>query len=230
MNLAVGIDPGSQKIGVCAIDITRGQPIAPAYGFGVLTAPSSRPAEQRLLLLGAALEHYFREVLPALFGSAAVIDLVAIEYPALSYTNKGPGKQNRHDSQFVLGMAYYMAWSVANRAADRSTVLHVTPGDASQAMGLATNALKLERNLAVAREVGGTFAYPEGHPEKGHIEGGPLNGAGPDTLDAWAIGVAGWAVYKTLKQAAALDNEGHRSHVSATNLRRPRQSRKRTLC
>lgn len=223
MKIGIGIDPGSLNVGLSIINLDAGTPTPINQGYATLhPTRAADPAEIRLLSLEPIVYSWLAQGISTILGTTQwTASFITIEYPALSYTNKGAGKQNRHDSQFVLGMSYWMAYTTCARYVRNfqelnptlsvgTTLFHVTPAQASEALGLQRGAPKEQRNIAAARQAGGYFAYDPQKPDRGSARGGALDGANPDALDAFAIAIAGWGEYHRASLEAAARPQGKR--------------------
>jgi hypothetical protein len=248
--LALGIDPGSHNLGVAIACMDSGSPVAVRGGFRTLepydptmtkTASHDLPLGKRLKSLGRALQRFLEQEVSALLGSDDwYLVFISIEDPSsatFSRKKVGANGKAQHDSfktQLILGRSMQEAVHVCDNYADafirlnptilrEIPIVEVEPAESSTSVGCARNASKLDRNIAVCKEVGGYFDVPlnkngDSKPESGKCSGGLLNGAGPDALDAYAALVAGAGKIKMARLEQAASNQaGQRSNVRVSN-------------
>jgi hypothetical protein len=236
--LALGIDPGSHYLGVAIAVMDSGSPVAVPGGFKTLEPASHKLLTgKRLKSLGKALKRFLEHDISALVGSDDwYLTFVSIEDPSSSTYSRarfgadGKKQHDNHKTQLILGRSMQEASHVCEDYADAFVLLNPTvlseipiievePSDASEAVGCKRNASKLDRNIAVCHETGGSFEYPrntkgEPKPDAGSCVRGPLHGAGPDALDAYAALVAGWGKLKIQRFEQMANNaQGQPSNV-----------------
>lgn len=130
------------------------------------------------------------------------IGSIGIEQPSDKF-----GK-DRHDTSYVNGMSARMAYTVCRDYVEGCELSHsrkvkiheIMPSESSQNLGLTRGAAKWQRCTMVATLGGGQYVWPEmnaPNPEDrkkyasdGWCEGGLLDGANADALDA---GAAAWS-------------------------------------
>ncbi len=204
VDVHIGIDPATVLLGVCAID-----------GDGNVFLPHVTPqAKRQLWTTYKASGNTLDERLDSLegklsdfltFGPSIYFSLCAKDYRIRTITIENPasgghgyfgGGKSRFDTSFVLGRAMQMVVSCCRTfRAEHDTdilLLESKASESSAAVGLNSTASKKARNLRCAQLTGGHFHIEnEDHPEKGFVVGGPMDGAGPDALDAMAAALSG---------------------------------------
>jgi hypothetical protein len=242
--LHAGLDPASKLFGFCWLD-QNGDALEPVqrssgeflYGFVTLRGTKEGKANRnaRLDQIEDALWSYIRTFPVQYFAALNAwradnglptytweIGSFCIEQPADNYFSDKhqPGKPktgNRHDTMFVNGMSYRMAYGVARgygREIERTQgialpIYEVEPAISSSLINLERSAKKWQRCSQAAIWSGGGYQWPgmELFDEKermkrsgeGWCVGGRLHGANADALDAFAAARAGFHFYQSNK-------------------------------
>lgn len=239
--LHAGLDPASKLFGMCWIDHsgTALEPIrqsngAPLFSFVTLRGTKDGKAHRNIRLdqIEDALWDYVRNF-PARYFTAInnaraeqgldlftwEIGSFCIEQPSDNYHASGAGAKrgDRHDTMFVNGMSYRMAYTVARgyaretlRLYNRSVAIYeVEPSQSSKLLNLRTNAKKWERCSQACTWTGGRYEWPGmelmdakermKRSAEGYCVGGRLDGANADALDAFAAAHAGFHFFRSDK-------------------------------
>lgn len=202
----LGIDPGSEFLGVAWLD-GFGNPLTSTEknpSFVTLKAPSRQGRQARLDILHDALTTYAtyffigyeswlnrnheRDGTPFL---SLELTAIGIEEPSDRF------KGDSHTTPFVNGMSFRTAYLAAQELLgfihSTAPIYELKPGKSSEAFGLRPGAAKYER-LGQACQLGqGRYRW-RGYPEtdvpgvsSGWCEGGMLDGATADALDALSV-------------------------------------------
>jgi hypothetical protein len=214
----IGFDPGTEYVGICPID-SDGNPLPKNLLEGDVAwrafHANNQPAkaelarkgrtglvqasvDDRLEILEECIRHYLYNQLPFYFARLNITDWdilsFTIENPAsggVQYYDEG---KSRHDAGFALGRAYQMIASQLRHyihAQGRTTAVYqAKAGQSSMAVNLGPNASKKLRNERCATITGGRFIAQTNY-SKSYVSGGSIEGANPDTLDAFAAALVG---------------------------------------
>lgn len=192
IEVGVGFDPASFKLGVSAIRATDAQPIR---GWTSTLAVSGTVVPTRLTKLSVKIIDFLTQ----LESNGYTILFFAMENPAMGNIVKrgkdGKIVRNRHDTAFTLGRAFEMTWRACESYSARTqrsiSIYEVRPADSSLAVGVRATSSKVDRNISTCRLAGGQFDLTGSVCVDGF-----LDQAEPDGLDANAAAIAGWGLWK----------------------------------